>query len=166
MRNGHKKRIAPSLPAMRGKALHKHIVEKVAESLMAFGFDVSAEHPVCLPRGAKDYVDIFVHCDIYDMVVEIETTPRNVLANTSQANELGLRMWIVTPNKKISLAIAKRLKKGGLFGNSRIRILTLGQFLDFGAEQIRSTFKPENEPEKAVNQSTPNGHGINNGDLD
>jgi len=161
----HKKRIFPVLPAMRGKALHKYITKMAAEGLVKIGFDISAEHPVCLPSGGRDYVDIFVRCDSYEMVVEIETTPRNVLVNATKAEELGLRMWIVTPNKKVSSAIVRKLNRNGLLDNTRIRIMTIGQFLDFGIWQLHSVFKLKSKPEKAGNQSTPNGHGINNETL-
>ena len=129
------------LPAMRGKALHKYISQKTAEGLDALGFEVSAEYPICLANGGKDYIDLVASCCAFDLAIEIETTPRNVLSNATKANELGLQLWIVTPNKKISSAVARKLKQSAFTDSSQIRILTLGQFLNLSLPQIIASWK-------------------------
>ena len=129
------------LPAMRGKALHKYISQKTVEGLDSLGFEVSAEYPICLANGGKDYIDLLVSCCAFDLAIEIETTPRNVLSNAAKANELGLQLWIVTPNKKISLAVARKLKQSAFTDSSQIRILTLGQFLNLSLSQIIALWK-------------------------
>ena len=130
-----------TLPAMRGKIFHKYIVQKVAERLISFGFQVSAEHPIRLADGSKDYIDLFVTCCAFDLLIEIETTVRNVLSNAAKANELGLRLWIITPNKQVSSVVLKTLGRAALFDSSQIRIFTLGQFLNLSLAQIIASWK-------------------------
>ena len=98
------------LPAMRGKALHKYITEQVARVLVSAGFSVKAEFGIQLAGGRKDYVDLLVSRGAGEFVFEIETTPRHALKNAFMADELGLRLWIVTPSRKVSSAIIKKLK--------------------------------------------------------
>ena len=129
------------LPAMRGKTLHKYMAQRAAEGLHALGFEVSAEYPICLSNGGKDYIDLLASCCAFVLAIEIETTPRNVLSNASKATELGLQLWIVTPNKKISSAVARKLKQSTYTDKSQIRILTLGQFLNLRLSQIIALWK-------------------------
>ena len=129
------------LPAMRGKTLHKYMAQKAAEGLGSLGFEVSAEHPICLAGGGKDYIDLLVSCCAFDLAIEIETTPRNVLSNAAKANELGLRLWIVTPNKTISSAVARKPKQSAFTDSGQIRIVTLGQFLNHSLTQIIALWK-------------------------
>ena len=105
------------------------------------GFEVSAEYPICLANGGKDYIDLVASCSAFDLAIEIETTPRNVLSNATKANELGLQLWIVTPNKKISSAVARKLRQSAFTDSSQIRILTLGQFLNLSLPQIIASWK-------------------------
>ena len=126
------------LPAMRGKTLHKYMAQKAAEGLISLGFEVSAEYPICLTNGGKDYVDFFVSHGAFVLAIEIETTPRNVLSNATRANELGLRLWIVTPNKQVSSTVLKKFKRSAPLDSGRIRILTLGEFLSIGLGQINN----------------------------
>ena len=131
------------LPAMRGKTLHKYMAQKAAEGLTSLGFEVSVEYPICLAGGGKDYVDLIVSCCAFDLAIEIETTPRNVPSNAAKANELGLQLWVVTPNRTISSAIARKLKRSAFTDSSQIRILTLGQFLNLSLTQILASWKGE-----------------------
>ncbi len=129
------------LPAMRGKVLHKYMAQKVAERFVSLGFEVSAEYPTCLADGVKDYTDLLVSCGVFDLAIEIETTPRNVLTNAIKADNLGFRLWIVAPNKKISSVVARKLRQAALSNSRRIRVLTLGQFLNLTLIQIIAWWK-------------------------
>lgn len=131
------------LPAMRGKALHKYMAQEAAEALISLGFEISAEYPICLANGGKDYIDLVASCCAFDLAIEIETTPRNVLSNATKANELGLQLWIITPNKKISSAVARKLKQSAFTDSSQVQILTLGQFLNLSLTQILASWKGE-----------------------
>ena len=69
-----------------------------------------------------------------EFAVEIETTPRHGLKNAIMADELGIKLWIVTPSKKVSSGIIKKLKGAKFYSKGLVRVMTLGQFVQIGKE--------------------------------
>ncbi len=102
--------LATILP-MRGGAFHEHLAQRAAAVFESHGLTVRFEHPLVLPGGGTNFVDLWVTGRGLELIVEVETTPRYALTNLIKAQALGQPLWFVVPTRAVRQAIATRLRK-------------------------------------------------------
>ena len=95
------------------------------------------EELIVLPDGSRDFVDLLVAIGGggdtggtggAGVACEIETTLRHVLINASRAKDLGLALWIITPDRGVADRVARKLRAAGFdLRREPICVLTLGQ---------------------------------------
>lgn len=113
---------------LRGGGLHNHLVREVRQIFQEAGFCTREEHPIHIPNGHLDFIDLLVKRGDCSICVEVETSARHVLSNAAKAEQAGLPMWIIVPNRKVRKAVANKLDSSSLRpGGLRIYILLLGQ---------------------------------------
>lgn len=134
---------SPRIPVMRGGTLHNFVVQEAREVFVLFGFDTAIECPVDLVDGRRNFVDLLATRGRHTIACEVETTPRYVLTNVAKARALGLRLWILTPNRGVMDAVTGKLRRGGGACLAGIRILMLGQLPQAVSESF-PTFAPAN----------------------
>jgi len=138
--NGHNR--PPScIPRMRGQTLHNFVVNEAREVFDLFGFETAIEYPIDLDDGRRNFIDLLATRGRHTIACEVETTPRNVLANVAKARALGLRLWVLTPNRRVMDAVTGKLRRDGALAG--VRILTLGQLRQAVGESF-PTFAPTN----------------------
>ena len=106
---------------LRGDAFHNHLVDLSAELLLKSGLQAWPEHPLPLPDGRINFVDLLITGPFGSGVVfacEIETTTRYVLVNIEKAIALSLPVWIIVPNHQLKRA-AQRKVKSSFAGHER-----------------------------------------------
>jgi hypothetical protein len=120
--------LTAAIPAMRGGALHNFLAAKAAGRFREAGFGVLIEHPLELPDGRLDFVDLLARHDGYTIACEVETTARHVLENLEKARTLDLTLWIVVPNRKVRSAVARKIRRApkSQSGES-VQILLIGE---------------------------------------
>ena len=116
------------IPKMRGDTLHNSLVAKAGEIFSDFGFETTLECGIPLDDGRIDFVDLVAEHGDCLVACEVETTPRGVLSNSAKAGALNLPLWILVPNRKVRLAVLKKLGISSRKpGDREIKILLLGQ---------------------------------------
>ena len=124
---------------LRGGGLHNHLVRETGQVFRGAGFGTFEEHPVRLPDGSLDFLDLLVRRGNCTICIEIETSARNVLTNATKADLAGLPLWIVVPNRKVQKAVADKLDPADLRpGGLRIYLPLLGQL-----EQALTNYFPK-----------------------
>lgn len=113
---------------LRGGQLHNYLVGETEGIFRNAGFSTHQEYPLRLPDGRLDFIDLFVQLGNCMICVEVETSARRILSNASKADQLGLPLIVVVPNRKVQRAVITKLARtkqtaGGL----RIYVLLLTQ---------------------------------------
>ena len=122
------------VPTMRGRTLHNFVVNEAREVFDLFGFETAIECPVGLADGRRDFVDLLATRGRHTIACEIETTTRNVVTNVANAKALRLRLWVVTPNRRVLDAVTGKLRREGALAG--VRVLMLGQLLQAVGESF------------------------------
>lgn len=124
---------------MRGSRFHCWLAAEAARTFGAAGLVVVPEHPLPLPAGGYDFVDLWVVGPRGRLICEVETTPRHVLDNVAQARSLGLPLWIVLPDRRLQRSVHLKVRRRfGATSPQRIRFLLLGQL----AQALSDRFSP------------------------
>jgi len=126
---------------MRGRTLHNFVVNEARGVFDLFGFETAIEYPVDLDDGRRNFVDLVATRGRHTIACEVETTPRNVSSNVAKARALGLRLWVLAPNRRVMDAVTGKLRRDGALAG--VRILALGQLLQAVSESF-PTFAPTN----------------------
>jgi hypothetical protein len=80
--------------------------------------------------------------------VEIETSTRNFLSNSAKADQLGMPLIVVVPNRKVKKAVQKKLEQNQITaGGFRIYILLLNE-IEKGFTNYFSLFSSVNDDGK------------------
>ncbi len=120
--------ILTSILFLRGGKLHEYLVLETESVFRKAGFKTRQEHPRRLPDGRLDFIDLMAECGDFIICVEIETTARYVVTNAKKAEELGLPLIVVVPNRQVQKAVRNKLRKLKIKPNkNRIYILLLNQ---------------------------------------
>jgi hypothetical protein len=135
--------------ALRGDPFHNYLVARCAAQFRQAGFNVDLEHPLQLPDGRIDFVDILAESRTIRLVCEIETTSRYVRVNALKAIATGLPLWIVVPTRKLETDVRHLLDLKGArpFGERAIWILLPDQ-LSQAISNCFSTFLSANGERK------------------
>ena len=113
---------------VRGQAFHNYLVEQTARVFRRHGFEVATEHPLPLPDGRVDCVDIVAWRRAIVLLCEVETSARNVGTNAEKAAALYLPLWVVVPNEAVRTAVrAKLANTGHAPGGRPISFFLLGE---------------------------------------
>ena len=141
---------------LRGGTLHSYLVAEAEAVCRQEGYDTAREHPLRLPDGRTDYVDLAVRKDGRLVCVEVETSPRNVMTNVHKARCLGVPLIVVVPTNQTRQAVRGTLRRHCLGRNRRaVCVLLLGQL-----RQVLRKCLPLNSPAsaraKTRKSNTPN----------
>ena len=130
---------------LRGGALHNHLVLETENIFKQAGFDTQQESPQRLPDGRLDFIDLLVQRGNCMICVEIETSARYVLTNAAKADQIGLPLIVIVPNKKVKMAVQRKLALAQITaGGLRIYVLLLSQ-VEKGFTNYFSLFSSVNE---------------------
>jgi hypothetical protein len=95
---------------MRGQKFHQFITDQARQQLQELGWTTTTEYPINLLDGRKNFVDIFATRGDRRLILEIETTTRNVVSNVEKAAMGELPLLMIFANRK-TLNAAKQLLK-------------------------------------------------------
>jgi hypothetical protein len=113
---------------LRGGALHNYLVFETENIFKRAGFTTQQEYPQRLPDGQLDFIDLLVQKGNYMICIEIETSARNVLTNAAKADQLGLPLIVIVPNRNVKMAVRKKLAQVQITTKKRrIYILLLSE---------------------------------------
>jgi hypothetical protein len=113
---------------LRGGTLHNYLVFETENIFRGAGFDTQQEYPQRLPDGRLDFIDLLVQKGNFMVCIEIETSARYVLTNAAKADQIGLPLIVIVPNKKVKMAVQKKLAQSQITaGGLRIYVLLLSQ---------------------------------------
>lgn len=113
---------------LRGDSLHNFLVLEAENILQDEGFETFCEHPEKLPDGRTDFIDLLARRGDFLICVEVETTARRALVNVAKAQQLGLPLIIIVPNRSVRKSVQNKLDKAGIRpGGHAIYILLLSQ---------------------------------------
>ncbi len=113
---------------LRGGGLHNYLTHEAARIFRQAGFKTYLEHPIRLPDGHLNFVDLFVTRGDVTICIEVETSARHVVENAVKSGQANLALWVVVPNKKVQKAVRRRLKSSGIVpGGLRIYFLLLSE---------------------------------------
>ena len=113
---------------LRGGALHNHLVFETENIFRRAGFNTQQEHPQRLPDGRLDFIDLLVQRGNCVICIEIETSARYVLTNAAKADQIGLPLIVIVPNRKVKMAVQKKLAQSQITAcGLRIYVLFLHQ---------------------------------------
>ena len=133
---------------LRGGKLHNYLVLESENILQGKGFETYQEHPEKLPDGSIDYIDLLAKREGFLVCIEVETSARYVLTNVAKAEQLGLPLVIVVPNRKVKTSIQNKLNKPKISsGRSPVYVLLLAQ-LEQEVTNCFPLFSPANEGRK------------------
>jgi hypothetical protein len=145
--------------SLRGDGFHNHLVNQAAGIFREVGLDVALEHPLTLPDGRIDFVDVWVTGLGVVLACEVETTPRYVLVNAEKALVLAVQLWVVVPDRRLKVAISRKVvtafpqdipgSNPGA-GPGAIRFLLVGEIRQALTNHL-SGFSPVNTPRKSGN---------------
>jgi hypothetical protein len=124
------------LLGLRGGDFHNMLVSQVAELYRSRGFETRLEHPLRLPDGRIDYVDLLVRTHDCLLLVEVETTPRYVVVNVEKARVAELPLVIVAPNRKVRRQVAAQLQRLPVIPNASIYLLLISQLRQVMADSF------------------------------
>lgn len=138
---------------LRGGALHNHLVLETESIFKRAGFNTQQEYPQRLPDGRLDFIDLLVERGNCMICVEIETSARYVLTNAAKADQIGLPLIVIVPNRKVKMAVQKKLAQSQITaGGLSIYILLLSQ-VEKGFTNFFPLFSSVNEwKNKKINQ--------------
>ena len=121
--------IAIGVVMLRGGKLHEYLVLAAETVVRQAGYRTHQEHPQHMPDGRLDFIDLAVERDGCIICgIEAETSARNVLANAQKAEQIGLPLVIIVPNKKVQRAVRNKLRQSAISpGGEPICILLLSQ---------------------------------------
>lgn len=94
---------------VRGGGFHGLLVDQAADILRSDDWQVMLEHPLPLPDGKTNYVDVYAKREGQVLLIEVETTPRYAQVNVAKAQQLHLPLWLLTPDQQVRSAIIRRL---------------------------------------------------------
>lgn len=104
---------------MRGGRFHDLLVHQAADILHHQGWTTSLEHPLKLPDGTTNFVDIYATIPSPHnspltpsngaLLIEVETTPRYAATNIAKAQHLNLPVWLLTPTHRVRASILNQL---------------------------------------------------------
>jgi len=113
---------------LRGGTLHNHLVLEAENIFKQAGFDTQLEYPQQLPDSRLDFIDLLVQRGNCMICIEIETSARYVLTNATKADQLGMPLIVVVPNRKVKKAVQKKLAQAQITaGGFRIYVLLLSE---------------------------------------
>jgi len=113
---------------LRGGLLHNYLVLEADKIFRQAGFKTHQEHPQSLPDGRMDFIDLFVQREKCMICIEIETSARNVRSNAIKADQIGLPLMVIVPNRKVQKAVQNKIDKARITaGGLRIYVLLLDQ---------------------------------------
>ena len=113
---------------LRGGSLHTYLILESERILRQAGFHTYQEHPIRLPDGRLDFIDLLATQENFSIAIEAETSARHVLRNATKAEAIELPLWIIVPSRKVHNTITNTLAPSVLRpGGQRIYILLLGQ---------------------------------------
>jgi hypothetical protein len=113
---------------LRGGTLHNHLVLVTENTFKAAGFKTQQECPQRLPDGRLDFIDILAQKGNCVVCIEVETSARYVLTNAAKADQLGMPLIVVVPNRTVKMAVQKKLARDQTAsGGVPIYILLLSQ---------------------------------------
>ena len=113
---------------LRGDKLHNYLVLESENILLEAGYETSLEHPEKLPDGGTDFIDLQARHGNFIICIEVETTPRYILTNAVKAQQLGLPLVVVVPNRSVQKAVRNKLSQVNIQpGGCDIYILLLSQ---------------------------------------
>lgn len=111
---------------MRGGAIHNRVmVERLARVLREAGTEVVLEAPVEVGPSPR-CIDLLATCGSARLAIEVELTPRRVLADIEKARLAGAAtLLIVTPTASVARR-ARRALRGQPFDSLAVVVLPLG----------------------------------------
>ena len=109
----------------RGKRLHNNLIARICEILLRIGCIVTTEFRV--PTQSGGYTDVDIHAELagIKLIVEIETTLRNLVSNAKRGIDTGLHFFIVVHNRKLRDAGIRKLKRHNISVNNFPKIMLI-----------------------------------------
>jgi hypothetical protein len=113
---------------LRGDKLHNYLVLESENILQDGGFETFQEHPETLPDGRTDFIDLLGKRGDFLVCIEVETTARYARINAIKAQQLGLPLVVIVPNRSVRKSVQNKFDQAGLRpGGYDIYILLLAQ---------------------------------------
>ena len=94
---------------LRGDSFHNLLVYRVRALLEPAGFAVFLEHPIRLPDGRLNFIDLLACRDQLQLACEVETTARYVAVNAQKAQALDMPLWIIVPTQQLKQAVRRKV---------------------------------------------------------
>lgn len=94
---------------MRGLKFHNHMVDGICQDLYAPGCKTWKEYFLLLPDGRFNFADIYFEQSGIGLIIEVETTLRNLVSNVQKAALSELPIWVVVPTRHLREAAQRKL---------------------------------------------------------